>query len=186
MSPLLMLSASCGSREEPLLELAALPSFELTAQSGAPFGLDQVRGHVSVANFIFTSCPSICPALTAKMSDLQRRFAGLTDVRLVSFSVDPERDTPERLREYGARYGANADRWSFVTGRTDELRRVVTEGFRVAMGDRTPVGEHYDIAHGGHFVLIDRSGTIRGYYPSDAEATERLVRDVHRLVEESQ
>ena len=116
------------------------------------------------------------------MQQFQERLADADGVQLVSISVDPDHDTPEVLREYGERYGADPARWRFLTGDADEVNRVVVRGFRVAMGEPEPTaGGGYDIMHSSTFVLIDPTGTIRGYYANEPEGTADLLRDVDRL-----
>jgi protein SCO1/2 len=176
----LVLGLGALGGEEPLPRLYALPPFALEDDAGRPFGPERLSGRVSVVNFIFTSCPTVCPGLTAKMASLQGRFAG-TEVQLVSVSVDPKNDTPEVLREYGERFGRDPARWTFVTGELGEVRRAVEEGFRIAM-DAPPGAAPVDIVHGEHFVLVDRERVIRGYYRPDEEGLSRLVRDATRLV----
>ena len=167
---LAFVSSACS---EPLPEIAEVPPFELISQDGLPFGTAQLQGRVWVANFVFTTCPSVCPMLTTQMGNLQRRVDD--EVLLVSFSVDPERDTPEVLRRYREAHDAD---WTFLTGRPDEVRRVITEGLKMGMGERDADG---DITHAMHFVLVDREGKIRGFYRTDADsqqALEQAIRDL--------
>jgi protein SCO1/2 len=150
--------------------IGELPEFRLIDQEGRPFANGDLDGRVWVANFIFTRCASICPLLTASMRRLQRRYdeEGVEGIGLVSFTVDPEYDTPERLKEYAARHGVRPERWTFVTGEPDAIRALVVEGFKTAMGERETPGEGLiDIAHTGKFVIVDGTGGIRGYYDSD-------------------
>lgn len=171
--------------EEPLPDLFPMPAFELTAQSGATFGSTQLQGKVVVANFIFTRCPTVCPALTARMAKIQERVAADAGVHLVSFSVDPRHDTPEVLREFGEKFGQDPARWTFLTGDVQEVRRAVEEGFKVGMkGAEDPEATPFDIVHGEHFVLVDAKGTIRGFYPSDEGSLGKLASDIARLREE--
>ncbi len=174
-------------RAEPLPRLGALPAFTFTREDGSAWGTAQLRGHPYVANFIFTRCPTICPLFTRKMKGVQERTADFGErLRLVSFSVDPKHDTPERLAAYGQKHGADFARWSFLTGDYELLKGTIVEGFKVSMG-RANEDEQDVLAifHGTHFVLVDAEGEVRGYYDSDdAAATERLVRDARRLVDE--
>lgn len=176
-----LLAAACGSDAPPIPELAPVPEFRLVDQSGEPFGLTDLRGKVWVANFVFTTCPTVCPMLTTQMRNVQQRIGARENVRFVSFSVDPERDTPEVLRAYAATHDADPSSWHFVTGETDAVRRAVVDGLRVGMGERQSDG---DILHGTHFVLVDARGKIRGYYRNDREGLDGLVRDVERLASE--
>ncbi|WP_342377547.1 SCO family protein [Myxococcus stipitatus] len=187
------ISAAAGlsllrANSEPLPQLGALPDFAFTRQDGQTFGSAQLRGHPFIANFIFTRCPTVCPAFTRKMAHVQQSTESHgTNLQLVSFSVDPKYDTPERLAEYGKLHGANFTRWSFLTGDYDILKDTIVQGFKVSMGREPGAAEDdlLSIFHGTHFVLVDSKGQIRGYYDSaDSESTDRLLRDVKRLVRE--
>lgn len=172
-------------REEPLQRLGRLPDFTFTRQDGQPFGLKQLRGKPFVANFIFTRCPTICPVFTAKMARFQKQTADLGgELALVSFSVDPKYDTPERLTAYAAKHGADPARWSFLTGDYEQLKQTVVGGFKIAMGrEGEDENDIPSIFHGSHFVLVDRTGEIRGYYNSEYDdAVDTLRHDAERLV----
>lgn len=173
------------SRSEPLPQLGALPEFTFTRHDGQPFGSAQLRGRPYVANFIFTRCPTVCPAFTRKMVGVQEGTTGYgAGLQLVSFSVDPKHDTPERLAEYGQRHGADFSRWSFLTGDYEQLKATIVQGFKISMGREAgaPEDDLLSIFHGTHFVLVDRDGQIRGYYDSaDSDSTERLLSDTKRL-----
>jgi protein SCO1/2 len=164
--------------------LGELPRFDLIDENGEPITLEDLRGRVWVANFIFTSCAEICPKLSERMAKLQDRLANMGDaVRLVSFSVDPVRDTPTRLAAYAQRFHARPGFWSFVTGPEDALERTIETGFKVAM-ERNEDSEtgFFDIVHGEHFVLVDQLGRIRGYYRSDeAKEIQRLLNELGYL-----
>ncbi|ATB29629.1 SCO family protein [Melittangium boletus] len=167
----------------PPQRLGALPDFTFTRQDGQPFGRAQLLGRPFVANFIFTRCPTICPVFTQKMARLQKLTEG-ENLALVSFSVDPKYDTPERLTEYAARYHADPARWSFLTGDYTRLQETVVGGFKIAMGrNGEDENDIPSIFHGSHFVLVDGSGEIRGYYNSeDDDAVERLRQDAGWLL----
>jgi protein SCO1/2 len=164
--------------------VAALPAFELVDQEGRPFGSADLRGRVWIASFIFTRCETVCPAITATMARVQSRVRNLEPaLHLVSFSVDPEFDSPGRLLAYARAHRASPRMWTFVTGPADAVRQAVEKGLRVSMGrepgDPSPAG----ISHGTHLVLVDREARIRGYYdPDDQAAVDRLVRDAALLV----
>lgn len=154
--------------------LSQLTPFELKDQEGAAFTLDSFKGHVSVVNFIFTSCPDMCPLLTQQMAKVQEQIVarGLP-YRIVSVSVDPETDTPAVMKAYGQKYGADFKRWSFVTGPIESLQKVVIEGFKVGLeGGQTPAKHAGDldpkeleslmqITHGEQFVVVDAEARIR-------------------------
>ena len=164
--------------------LATLPAFELTDQAGRPFGTKQLEGRAWVASFIFTRCTTVCPLVTAKMSRIQDRTRNLgTDFHLVSFSVDPAYDTPERLAEYARVHHASPRLWSFLTGDETAVKETVVKGFKTAMGREGPDGAPEGIFHGSHLVLVDARGRVRAYYdPDEPGAVDTLVRDVGVLV----
>lgn len=181
---LIVPALGCAASEEPLPVLGSVPEFSFRDQAGKTVRAGDLRGSPWVADFIFTRCPTACPMLTAQMQNLQRRLGeGAARATMVSFSVDPEYDTPEVLRRYAEGYGIEG-RWLFLTGDIDAMRRAVEAGFRVRMGERAegPDGV-YDIMHAQHFVLIDARNRIRGYYSSDAEGLKKLERDLKRLLE---
>lgn len=173
-----------GPREEPIPVMVTLPDFALTDQDGHAFGSAQLRGRVWVAGFAFTSCTSVCPMLTSQMANLGRRIAVHGDrVHMVTVTVDPEVDTPERLREFALRHHADLARWSFLTGAPEQVRTTLTRGFLVHAGERYEVtGGGYDILHTGQLMLIDEQSRLRGLYATDAEGLDQLERDIGRLL----
>ena len=182
------------TRAAPRLpELGELPAFALTDQLGRPFGRGDLRGKVWVADFVFTSCSDACPRLTQRMKTLQDRLDPAGRIGLLSISVDPERDTPQKLRDYGAAFGARDDLWRFLTGSPTEVERTVVKGFRIAMAkvplpkDAVPASEDdlraqaFDIMHGDRLVLVDAGGRIRGYYVADDDGLHAILRDARAL-----
>ncbi len=152
---------------EPPPVLGQVPAFELVGADGKPFASSELAGRVYVANFFFTQCPSICPTLMHSMAELGTALDEhhVDGVELVSISVDPDQDTPERLREYGAKVGAKAPRWRLLTGTRDPIVDLAEHGFKVPVGEAPASGANpYEIAHTGKFVLVDQRGRIRGYY----------------------
>jgi len=170
--------------------LGALPAFTLTDQRGQSFGTRELAGKVWVADFVFTSCQSACPLLSERMAEVGRRAKKLgPDFHLVSISVDPERDTPERLATYAARYGAHPLAWSFLTGPAQAIEAAVVDGFKIGMGkEPAPAApgadrkaEVFEIFHGEHLVLVDRQLQIRGYFPATPEGLDLLMTAVGRV-----
>jgi protein SCO1/2 len=169
-----------------------VPGFALTERSGRTVGLEALRGKVWVADFVFTSCADACPRLTRQMRALQDRLDPHGRIGLLSISVDPERDTPEKLRHYGATYGAREDLWRFLTGSPTEVERTVVKGFKIAMA-KVPAkpeaaqsedelrAEAIDILHGDRLVLVDSRAHIRGYYVADAAGLAAILRDARTL-----
>ncbi len=172
---------------KPLPVLGQLPEFELTERSGKPFGSRDLKGKAWVADFVFTSCAGPCPEMSAKMAKLQETFAGTSGLKCVSFSVDPEHDTPEVLREYAGRFHANEGQWFFLTGKTDAIYKLARESFKVSVerGDKGQTDPGNAIMHSVYFMLVDGRGRIRGYYNStDPEAGNRLLREAPALLRE--
>ncbi len=167
--------------------LAELPQFALVAEDGKPFRKDDLLGRVWIADFVFTSCADACPRLQAKMKKIQDRLIPLEqggNIGLLSISVDPERDTPEKLKQYGEMFGARQGLWRSLTGEQKEVERTVVQGFHTAMAKMPREGadphtEAFDIMHGERLVLVDRMGRIRGYY--DADEPDRVLRDARLL-----
>ena len=128
----LLFLAACA-RPAPLPVIGPAPVFELTDQTAAPFASGTLDGKVWVANFVFTRCPTICPTFTAKMAAIQKGTEALGEaVHLVTFSVDPEYDTPEKLAEYGKLHQAGP-RWTFLTGPRPAVEAAVVKGMMQAM-----------------------------------------------------
>jgi len=173
------------SRDAPVTPpvLGTLPAVALSDQDGRPFTHETARGKVWIADFIFTRCPTVCPRLTERMAKLQKRLRHMGgEVRLVSFSVDPEFDTPARLASYARSAHANPRVWTFVTGRLGAMEHAVVSGFKVAMGrDKAAPDDFLSIFHAERFVLVDRRLRIRGYYDGDDESQDRLIRDAALL-----
>lgn len=172
---------------EGLPVLGEVPEFTLRSSSHAEVDAASLRGAPWVADFIFTSCPGTCPTMSAQMARLQRGLEerGLADVRSVSISVDPATDSPEVLHEYAKRFGADAERWLFLTGERSELHSLIKNGFKLAVAERSPE-ENTDgeglITHSDRFVLVDGTGNLRGYYHgTDPADVDRLLVDIETL-----
>jgi protein SCO1/2 len=163
--------------------LSTVPAFAFVDQSGAPFTAQSLEGRVWVANFIFTRCPNICPKFTAKMGTLQdKSSAQLPGLSLVSFTVDPENDTPEVLRAYGEKHHADFARWHFVRGDRPALEKVIREGMMqpMDMGDGKDLNS---VVHGSYFALIDGKLRVRGVYRfTEPGSVDDVLRDAKLLL----
>ena len=163
--------------------LSTVPSFSFIDQGGAPFTTQSLEGKIWVANFIFTRCPNICPKFTAKMGTLQdKSSAQLPVLSLVSFTVDPENDTPEVLRAYGEKHHADFTRWHFVRGDRPALEKVIREGMMqpMDMGDGKDLNS---VVHGSYFALIDGKMRVRGVYRfTEPGSVDEVIRDAKLLV----
>ncbi|MYA07924.1 MAG: SCO family protein [Holophagales bacterium] len=172
---------------DPPPVLRQLPDWRLVDQNGESFGSGDLAGEVYVASFLFTRCATVCPRLTASLRQLDRRYReeGVEGVRLVSFSVDPEHDTPERLRDYAGSRSLDLERWSLLTGAEREVRSIVVDGFALPMGERLDLaGGLVDVAHAARLALVDRDGGVRGYYGSDAVGVDEVFHRTRQILAE--
>ena len=170
----LLLFASCGRREPNLPVYQSVPAFTLTSQTGESFSSNQLKGRVWIADFIFTRCPGPCLRMSARMKQLSNSLP--PEAGLVSFTIDPDFDTPEVLARYAKRYQANPARWTFLTGSKAELNKLSLDTFK--LGEISP-----DQSHSTRFVLIDQQMRHRGYYDStESDMVERINADVRALL----
>jgi cytochrome oxidase Cu insertion factor (SCO1/SenC/PrrC family) len=156
------------------------PSFSLVDQSGKVVGDETLKSKPWIANFIFTHCAGPCPLMTAKMAQLQEKLAG-DEVKLVSFSVDPERDRPEVLKSYADGFEADPTRWFFLTTADGSAQPIYAVAAALKL---TAIGatENDPIIHSEKFLLMDGHGSVRGVYSSaDDDSMNRLVADARRL-----
>ncbi|MBI3625064.1 MAG: SCO family protein [Candidatus Rokubacteria bacterium] len=181
-----------------------VPDFALTERSGRRVTRADLLGKVWIANFIYTQCTETCPLQSARLARLQTEFKGEPDLRLVSITVDPERDTPAVLSRYAERYAAEPVRWLFLTGDKRVIYHLAKEGFHlgvvdpddqaraggllVALGPAPAEATHGSkglVIHSARFVLVDRQERIRAYHlPDDQASLERLRQNVKIVLRE--
>jgi protein SCO1 len=171
-----------GDAKPSTTELLAKPAGELGAypvveRSGRAMSTSDLRGKFVVADFIFTNCGGPCPAMTTTMATLQEALKGADDVLLVSFTVDPERDTPKALSDYADRYGADKDRWLFLRAEMQQIRQIAYDEMHLVASREEPV------IHSKQFALLDRAGKVCAYYSpmSDPNWKTKLVADLAKL-----
>jgi len=177
------------------LEGLGLTPFRMRDQLGREVTRDDLRGRIVLFDFMFTNCPFICPPLSANMRTMQERLVGVDGVLFVSVSVDPAHDTPEALRAYAERIGADPNRWWFLSGEFEQTRVLSEEGFSLALTidteTRVPLGggESMDnVIHSGKFVMVGPDGKVvtmvSGLEREEAEALAERVRKAARRLEE--
>lgn len=174
-----VLSLPACSPRKPLPVLGTVPDFTLTDRHGIEFHGSSLRGHVWIADFIYTNCPGPCPMMTRRMHRIEDRLAAEPSVKLVSFSVDPARDTPAALSAYARRFDALSDRWTFLTGDPQTLNRLDGDVFHLG---------HLSAAfdHSTRFVLVDSRSRIRAYYAMSLEdMVQRVAHDALSLYKET-
>lgn len=169
-------------KQRTISSYGTIPGFELTNQDGQPFGSTQLAGKIWIADFIYTTCPGPCPMISSRMSELQKPLEK-TDVHLVSFTVDPAKDTPQILRGYAEKLQAEPGRWDFLTGSQSTIYNLSRNGFKLAVSDGTE--EKGIPVHSTRMILVDRHGQIRGYYDAaEADSMTKLLADTNHLLRE--
>jgi protein SCO1/2 len=170
-SPVVRVSA------QPVVFDLDVPAFSMVDQKGRPTTRADLEGKVWVANFIFTTCPTICPRLTEKMASLAARTKNDPNLRFLSITVDPENDTPPVLDMFAARYGVDAERWRFLTGDPKHVEETVLKGFKMALQKQ---GQAV-VFHAERFVLLDKRGHMRGVFDTEPADLDRLLARVREL-----
>jgi protein SCO1/2 len=160
--------------------------FELTERSGRVVTMADLRGKISVFDFIFTRCPGPCLTLTTRMYELQN-IVKKAPVQLVSISIDPY-DTPEVLTKYAKKADAWGDRWWFLTGPEQAIHALSKNVFLlpVEKNPKEVVEKEGEYLHSGKLILVDAQGVIRGYYDGlDPTVVPRISADIGRLIKEA-
>lgn len=153
-------------------------------QDGAPFSTAELKGNISVVQLFFTSCEGICPVISNHMALVQKEFAGNSNVNLVSYSVDPARDSIPALKNYCKRFSCDSTQWTLVTGDKKKLYDLIRYGYQLPDIEPGNGGEE-DFIHSDQIVLVDRNSIIRGYYGgTDTAQVRMLIEDIHILINE--
>lgn len=180
--PLLLAAAGCRQEPPPVVKL---PDFEMTAvseRSEKPFRRADMLGQVWVTQFVFTRCSGPCPLMTQRLKSVTETLP--PEVRVLSVSVDPKGDTPERLRRFAGMHGLDPKRWVLVRGSVPDTYQLLFAGFRVPMSTRPKAVPEERVTHSTRFVLVDRDASVRGYYDALSDAgNAALARDARRLLE---
>ena len=176
----IVIASSCRTvKQDPLPVLGRIPEFIMTDSRGASFGYNDLQGKIWVADFIFTTCSGPCPIMSSEMAKVHQEFIEDESIRTVSYTVNPDYDTPEVLSEYAERYNANTDQWHFLTASYDDIQSIIVNGFK--MGDIKEI-----VFHSTRFALVDKEMNIRGYYVgTELEDVGKLKKDIHRLKKEA-
>lgn len=157
--------------------------FSMTNQNGETITEKAYENHIYVADFFFTTCPSICPIMTKNMYALQEKLVNFPQVKLLSFSVTPEIDSVAQLKRYALKNKVDDTRWNLVTGSKKEIYELARKSYLVVKDDGD--GGPYDMIHTENFVLVDTQKRIRGYYDgTQASAMEDILEDIKVLAGE--
>jgi len=177
ISFILILSACQKDVEDPLNY--KLNSFSYVDQNEQRYGLNELKGKVWIADFIFTSCETICPPMTANMSKLQQEIKkkGIKNVEFVSFSVDPENDKPDVLKTYINKFNADSSQWHLLTGYTQkEIESFAMNNFKIIV--QKPKSSD-QVIHGTKFFLVDDKGTVKQEYEGVKQVPfEQIINDI--------
>ena len=160
-----------------------VPAYQFINQDSLTVDNSFTDGKIWVAHYFFTTCPTICPAMISGMSDVQEQFKNNSELRIVSFTVDPKTDTPEVLKNYAENRGIDTQQWQLATGDKKLLYRFARKGLFIeaTYGD----GGANDFIHSEKLVLIDSNNRIRGYYDgTESSDIKLLINDIQRLLEE--
>ncbi|MCB9226458.1 MAG: SCO family protein [Chitinophagales bacterium] len=160
-----------------------VPAFNFTDQKNEAVSAETFKDDIYVVDFFFTSCPSICPIMTKNMVDVYKEFKENGDVKIMSVSIDPKRDTVEQLNAYALKSGIeDNDTWHFVTGEKDDIYDLAKFFSILAYEDSTVPG---GFEHNGYFLLVDKNKYIRGYYDGTRdEEIPKIIDDIHVLLDE--
>jgi protein SCO1/2 len=170
-------------KSPPLQQYKTVPDFQLTERSGRIVSLADLKGRVWLANFFYASCQGPCPVINGRLGNLQAAALKNGDVRFVSFTTQPDTDTPEVLRRYAGRFHAS-DKWLFLTGDKEQLFDLANKGFLLTAVEQTGSREN-PVIHSIKLALVDKAGNIRAYYDgSDETNTPRILHDIDRLLRE--
>lgn len=171
----------------PLPVISSLPDFGFTDEKNTSFTLESMLGSIWVTDFIFTRCGGQCPLMTQNMRKVQTfvEKEKLGDIKLLSFTVDPDTDTPDRLAEYSRTFKADPARWTFLTGHRPDIYNLITGGFKLGIEENKDKPMEEQFIHSDRFVLVDHKGQIRGYFTPDEELEmKKLQAAIRRLSKE--
>lgn len=167
--------------------LVIVDDWSLINQNGEQFGKKDLLNKVYVADFFFTSCPTICPKLTEAMKEIHKRFPDQQNhVSFVSITVDPERDTPERLKSFMQQNNFDFTNWYALTGDKKVIYDIAVNKMKLHIGEKETLKDNpnvYDIPHMGELILFDQNGNLRGLFKTDSIEMAALVRAIQFLLE---
>lgn len=174
-------------REEPLPDYGSVSDFSLTNQFGKTVSLSDLKGTVWLADIIFTRCPGPCLRMTKQMREIQRDLPVNLPIRFVSFTADPEYDTPEVLNQYARRFDANSANWWFLTGPKKDIYDLSINSLKLAVAENTEENVSLEdmFIHSTRFALVDRHGRVRAFFDGeDAQTPQKAAETVQKLLKE--
>ncbi|PWJ42527.1 SCO family protein [Sediminitomix flava] len=174
-----MKSVNCEPNE--IDGVPRIPNYKLINQEGDTVTQAITEGKIYVADFFFANCPDICIAMSSEMLRIQDKFKNNPDVKIISHTVDPKRDTPEAMKAYAERIGADTDMWTFLTGTKEDLYDLASCGYFISA--QNVKEDPNAFIHKDTFVLVDKEKRIRGIYSgTDREDVDRLINEIQILM----
>ncbi len=168
--------------EDGVTKYHTIPNWTMSNQDSLQVSNKSLSPYIYVADFFFTSCPSICPKVAKEMLKIHQEFKDNPKVKLVSFTLDPKRDTPNKLKQFGDNLSINHDKWWLLTGDKDSTLVLASQYFVAAFEDATVPG---GFDHSGKIILVDQNGHIRSFSEgTDPTETPRLIKDIYKLIEQ--
>ncbi|MBL0310610.1 MAG: SCO family protein [Bacteroidetes bacterium] len=160
-----------------------IPNFSMTDQDGKNISNKTIEGKIHIADFFFTSCPSICPKMMAEMLKVYEKYKSNPEIVILSYTIDPARDTVGKLKSYGAKLGGiETSKWHLLTGDKDSIYQLAGSYLVSAAEDPDAPGGHI---HSGSFILVDKQKRIRGYYDgTNPESVAKLMDEIDQLLKE--
>lgn len=169
--------------EDGTIKYHSIPPFSFIDQDSMPFTEKSVENKIYVVDFFFISCPSICPMVSRQMLRVYDQYLKEDKLMFVSFSIDPKRDTVERLANYAKNLGVNTKKWSFVTGEKAEIFDIAKEYFSIAIENEDAPG---GFDHSGRLILVDEENHIRSFCDgTDPKSVDDFIQDIQKLLNES-
>jgi len=158
-----------------------IPEFQFVDQDSQKVTRKDLKGYIYVADFFFTTCPTICPDMKEQMARIHEEFKDNDKVKLISHTVDPKHDTVAVLKEYAQEIGVNNDKWKFLTGDKEKIYEIGKNGYMATAreDEEAPGG----FLHSGHFILVDQQGRVRGLYDGTKKKdVDNLMKDIQKLL----
>lgn len=189
----LIVIGSCNNQEKlPYLGNSEMDGEKVVHHKIRPFSFynqdsivinsDTLKRYIYIADFFFTSCPSICPKVMKEMLKIHEAVKDNPNIRLVSFTIDPKRDTPEKLKLYAGNLGIHTKNWHFLSGDKDFTLDLANDFFVVALEDPEAPG---GFDHSGKIILVDQDGHVRSFTEgTDSSKTDQFIEDIFKLLEE--
>ncbi|WP_339695383.1 SCO family protein [uncultured Marixanthomonas sp.] len=182
---------SNSADENEMVTINKIPDFKFVNQNNDTISNKDYQGKVYVVEFFFSTCPSICPVMNTNMLKVEEVFKNENDFGIASFTIDPEHDTPQVLKEYADSYGVEHPHWNFLTGNKKDILKLSNDGFKLYAAESPEAEGGFE--HSGMFALIDKEGNIRSridkngnpiiYYNGlEEEGIQMLIEDIKKLL----